>query len=79
MRQQDLFPVESVSQVAQRWDTSARNITRWCRQGKVPGAYQLGDADEVKRRPWVIPRDAKKPEEASADRAAPLKRKAKAK
>lgn len=78
---------ESIAQTAARWGTHQRNVTRWCVEGRVPGAFQLGG--DIKR-PWVIPRSAVKPDvaqgrpkaqqlilvendESSAERAAPLK------
>ena len=40
--------------LAEKWKCSPAKITKWCREGKIPGAGQ-----DKKRSPWRIPADAK--------------------
>ena len=43
--------------MAEIWGCSQSQITKWCREGKIPGAEQ-----DEKGCPWRIPVDALKPE-----------------
>lgn len=43
--------------MAELWDCPQSQITKWCREGKIPGAEQ-----DKKGSPWRIPVDALKPE-----------------
>jgi len=40
-------------EVAVRLDVTLGSVSRWCRQGLLPGAVQLGN-----RGPWLIPEKA---------------------
>ena len=42
---------------AEEWGVSQSQISKWCREGKIPGAEHDG-----KGSPWRIPIDAEKPE-----------------
>ena len=44
--------------MAELWDCKPSQITKWCREGKIPGAEQDRPGS-----PWRIPVDAIKPEE----------------
>ena len=46
----------SISQTAEKWNISRRRIQVLCTQGRIPGAMRIGYS-------WVIPADAKKPED----------------
>lgn len=43
--------------MAEIWGCSQSQITKWCREGKIPGAEQDRTGS-----PWRIPVDALKPE-----------------
>jgi len=45
----------TTDQVAARFDVSTMTVIRWCRQGLLPGAVQVG---EGRRSIWLIPEDA---------------------
>ncbi len=47
----------SISQVAKKWELSARRINVLCSEGRIPGATKIGSY-------WAIPVDAKKPADA---------------
>lgn len=47
----------SAQHVAERWNTTVRRVTAWCREGRIPGARKSG-------KQWFIPSDAKKPLDA---------------
>lgn len=44
----------SVRQTAEKWGISTKRIQLICKQGRIPGAYIIGNS-------WAIPADAKKP------------------
>ncbi len=50
----DYFGTKALSEI---WDVPPSTITKWCREGKIPGAEQ-----DRKGSPWRIPVDTKKPE-----------------
>lgn len=41
---------------AAKWGVSQDTVSKWCRQGKIPGATQ-----DKPGSPWHIPEDAQKP------------------
>lgn len=41
---------------AKKWNVSQQTVSKWCREGKIPGATQ-----DAKGSPWHIPIDAKDP------------------
>ena len=41
---------------AEKWNVTQATISKWCREGKIPGATQ-----DKKGSPWHIPSDAKDP------------------
>ena len=43
-------------EMAERCGVSINTVSKWCREGKIPGATQ-----DKKGSPWHIPRDAKDP------------------
>lgn len=57
----------SVAEMAELWGISARSVRNYCRQGRIPGAFQTGKT-------WNIPSDAKKParKNAKSNEASPL-------
>ncbi|MEE6159240.1 helix-turn-helix domain-containing protein [Olsenella sp. YH-ols2221] len=42
---------------SEEWGVDQSKISKWCREGKIPGANQ-----DKKGSPWRIPVNAKKPE-----------------
>ena len=46
----------SAAEMAKNWGISKRRVTILCKEGRVPGAAIVGNS-------WVIPKDAKKPED----------------
>ena len=46
----------STSEIAERWKISRRRVTTLCIQGRIEGAVHKGNM-------WLIPEDAKKPED----------------
>ena len=60
MKQGDLLIMNkyiSTKEAAQKWGISKRRITFLCNEGRIPGVIKIG-------RIWVIPHNAKKPEDA---------------
>ena len=45
---------ETVTDIAKKWDLTARTVQSMCAEGKIPGAVKFG-------RGWAIPNDADKP------------------
>lgn len=43
-------------QAAKRWEISQRRVQILCSEGRIPGAFKLGDV-------WALPSDAHKPED----------------
>lgn len=43
-------------EASQRWDVLPETVSKWCREGKIPGVEQDG-----KGSPWRIPYDAQRP------------------
>jgi predicted site-specific integrase-resolvase len=41
---------------AELWGLKKETVSKYCREGKIPGAYQ-----DKKLRPWYLPIDAKRP------------------
>ena len=54
MASNDFMPV---SKVAEKWGISERRIQVLCGEGRIDGAFRIGQA-------WIIPSDAKKPADA---------------
>ena len=46
----------SVKQISERWGISPRRIQIFCREGRVPEAFIVGNT-------WAIPEDAEKPKD----------------
>ena len=46
----------STSEIAEKWNISRRRVTTLCIQGRIEGAVHKGNM-------WLIPEDAKKPED----------------
>ena len=44
------------AECAEKWNVSQRRVAIYCKEGRIDGAVQRG-------RMWVIPLDAKKPED----------------
>lgn len=44
----------SIRQTAEKWGISTRRLQVICRQGRIPGAFIVGNS-------WAIPADAVKP------------------
>ena len=40
-------------EASQKWDVSQATISKWCRDGKIPG-----DEQDRKGSPWHIPKEA---------------------
>lgn len=47
----------SLKETAKRWGISDRRINTLCLQGRIPGAFMVGNS-------WAIPADAEKPGDA---------------
>lgn len=48
---------KSIRQTAISWGISARRIQILCKEGRIPGAFRVGNT-------WAIPLTAKKPKDA---------------
>ena len=46
----------SISEVAERWNLSARRVQKMCADGQIPGVTKFG-------RSWVIPKGTEKPQD----------------
>ena len=46
----------SVKQTAEKWGVSIKRVQCLCKQGRIPGAYIIGNS-------WAIPADAEKPKD----------------
>ena len=46
----------SVRQTAEKWGISTKRIQFICKQGRIPGAFIIGNS-------WAIPADATKPKD----------------
>lgn len=46
----------STSEIAKRWNVSRRRVTTLCSEGRIEGAVHKGNM-------WLIPEDAKKPDD----------------
>ena len=53
----------SAKTAGQKWGISQRRVAVLCSEGRIPGAAVIGNS-------WVIPEDAKKPEDARSSRTA---------
>lgn len=51
-----------VRETALRWDTAETQVTYYCRKGRIDGAQKIGGV-------WMIPGDARKPEDRRGRRA----------
>lgn len=46
----------SVRQKSEEWNVSTQRVQFLCKQGRIPGAYIIGNS-------WAIPADAEKPKD----------------
>lgn len=46
----------TTSEMAEKWNISRRRVTTLCIQGRIKGAFHKGNT-------WLIPENAKKPED----------------
>ena len=46
----------SVTEIAKKWNVSQRRVAIYCKEGRIEGAIMMG-------RMWMIPKEAKKPED----------------
>ncbi len=46
----------TTAEFAEKWNISRRRVTTLCREGRIDGAILKGNT-------WLIPKDAKKPED----------------
>ena len=53
----------SSKEAAQKWKCTQAEVTQWCREGKIPGAFKDGSKQTSA---WQIPADAMKPGTAAA-------------
>lgn len=58
----------TTSEMAEKWNISRRRVTTLCSEGRVEGAILRGNT-------WLIPEDAKKPEDPRRVRKADEKQK----
>lgn len=47
----------SIKQTSEKWNISVRRTQTLCTSGRIPGAVKVGYS-------WIIPSDAKKPQDA---------------
>ena len=59
----------SSKEAAQKWNCTQAEVTRWCREGKIPGATKGGS-----KQAWQIPVDAVKPGTAEPQQPSVTKR-----
>ena len=50
-------PVMTIQQAAEKWGLTSRRVSKLCQDGRVPGAYKPAGSF------WLIPSNAKKPED----------------
>lgn len=50
-------PVMTIQQAAEKWVLTSRRVSKLCQDGRVPGAYKPAGSF------WLIPSNAKKPED----------------
>lgn len=43
-------------EAAELWQVTQATVSKWCREGKIPGAEQ-----DAKGSPWRIPKNSKRP------------------
>jgi predicted site-specific integrase-resolvase len=48
--------MQGTPEFAKKWGVKQSTVSKWCREGKIPGAEQDGPG-----KPWRIPDDAKPP------------------
>lgn len=58
----------TTSEMAEKWNISRRRVTTLCSEGRIEGAILRGNT-------WLIPEDAKKPEDPRRIRQADKKQK----
>ncbi len=58
----------TTSEMAEKWNISRRRVTTLCSEGRIEGAILRGNT-------WLIPEDAKKPEDPRRIRKADEKHK----
>ena len=46
----------TVKQTAEKWNISRRRVSKLCSEGRIEGAKLMGNV-------WLVPEDAKKPED----------------
>lgn len=46
----------TTTEIAEKWNVSRRRVTTLCREERIEGAFLKGNT-------WLIPEDAKKPED----------------
>lgn len=46
----------SAKEVAEKWNISRRRVQLLCGEGRIEGAFKIGDV-------WVIPKNSEKPED----------------
>lgn len=46
----------TANQASKKWNISQRRVQILCSEGRIPGAFKLGEA-------WAIPNDAEKPKD----------------
>lgn len=51
----------TTTEIASKWNISRRRVTTLCREGRVEGAILRGNT-------WLVPDDAKKPEDPRRSR-----------
>jgi len=56
----------TTSEMAEKWNISRRRVTTLCREGRIEGAILRGNT-------WLIPEDAKKPDDPRRVRKAEQK------
>lgn len=58
----------TTSEMAEKWNISRRRVTTLCKEGRIEGAILRGNT-------WLIPEDAKKPEDPRRARKTSLQTK----
>lgn len=51
----------TTTEIAERWNISRRRVSIYCKDGRIDGAFLKGHT-------WLVPSDAKKPEDPRSSR-----------
>ncbi len=56
VKKEDFMEYLTVKEMGEKWGITSRMVTVYCNENRIPGAIKKGNL-------WLIPKDAKKPED----------------